>query len=403
MIEEIGPPDKIVDNPHYRVAPDAGLYNIARVETWIAANQGKVEQAKASRVKRSAASKKVHEAKRAERRRKEVEWVNGLQIHCRKPLPTTLISDARRRFTFSKRGELLEQKALHAHVRHDFTNYDDLLKKVRDAEFADELRPLLRQRVDAVVQAAILEWSQQPVEDQQGRQRQEQPRIYADASVQQGRAGLGVVGDGWQVSVEGVADSIIEGECLAVLLACEEAKKRNIVAPLILNDNQLVVDWTNQRRGRRSETAQRFAPRIRQALQEIGASLEWIPGSKNLADRPSRDAIRAVAFDGTPLDKLRSLPLEKLRREDFAAVKSGRDEFSAMRKAKLVEAVATQDYETICTPLEKEKYQLSALRWMLRGLSVEKAIRKVEVDREIGHEIAERRQVAMLAEWEDDD
>lgn len=161
MIEEIGPPDKIVDNPHYRVAPDAGLYSIARVEAWIAANQSRVEKAKASRVNRSAASTKVHEAKRAERRRKELEWANGVEIHCRKPLPTTLVTDARRRFTFSKRGELLEQKALHAHVRGAFTNYEDLLGKVRDAEFAEELRPLLRQRVDAVVTDALLEWSQQ--------------------------------------------------------------------------------------------------------------------------------------------------------------------------------------------------------------------------------------------------
>jgi GH24 family phage-related lysozyme (muramidase) len=85
-------------------------------------------------------------------------------------------------------------------------------------------------------------------------------------------------------------------------------------------------------------------------------------------------------FDGTPFDKLKSLPQENLRREDFAAVKSGRDGFSAMRKAKLIEAVAAQDYEKVCQALDKEKYQLSALRWLLRGL-------------------AERRE----AEWDDDD
>lgn len=44
---------------------------------------------------------------------------------------------------------------------------------------------------------------------------------------------------------------------------------------------------------------------------------------------------------------------------------------------------------------------LSALRWMLRGLSADKAIRKVEVDREIGHEIAARRKVLFEEdEWE---
>ena len=34
---------------------------------------------------------------------------------------------------------------------------------------------------------------------------------------------------------------------------------------------------------------------------------------------------------------------------------------------------------------DQDKYQVSAARWLLRGLSVENAIRKVEVDREIGH------------------
>lgn len=82
--------------------------------------------------------------------------------------------------------------------------------------------------------------------------------------------------------------------------------------------------------------------------------------------------------------------------------RQGRDEFTAMRKAKLFEAVAAQDYERICQAFDKEKYQLSALRWLLRGLSMDKAIRKVEVDREIGHEAAERREVDKMR-WDDDD
>lgn len=204
------------------------------------------------------------------------------------------------------------------------------------------------------------------------------------------------------MSVERTADSIIEAEYFAVLLACEETKKRNILAPLILNDSLVVVNWTNHRNGGRSETAQRYAPKLRQALQELGATLEWIPGAKNFADRPSRDAIRVVAFDGTPFDKLRSMPMEQLGLDDFAAIKSGRDSFSAMRKAKLIAAVAAQDYERICQAFDKEKYQLSALRWLLRGLFVDKAIRKVELDRENGHEISERRAVEQMR-WDDDD
>lgn len=97
-------------------------------------------------------------------------------------------------------------------------------------------------------------------------------------------------------------------------------------------------------------------------------------------------------LDDTPLEKLKSWPIDKLRRSDFAAVKSGRDSVSAMPKAQLIAVALPHDYEKICVTFDKEKYQLSVLRWMQRGLSLDKAIRKIEEDREIGHEIAERRQ-----------
>lgn len=242
----------------------------------------------------------------------------------------------------------------------------------------------------------------------------QRPRIYADACYKRGLIGLAVVGDGWQVAIQGMVDTNNEAECLAILLACKEAKNRQIASPIILSDSQLAVFWTNGSYAQRSETAYQYTSRIRQALAEIGASLQWIPGKDNRADGPSRAVVQKAlatrkerrnqsveSFDGTPFEKVKSLPLGKLRHEDFAAIKSGRDEFSAMQKPKLIEAVEAQDYENICQALDKEKYQLSALRWMLRGLSVDKAIRKVEVDREIGHEVAERREVARMR-WDDD-
>ena len=68
MIDELDPPDKIVDNPHYTNAPIASLYLIVQVESWIDANQEQVEKARASRAKRSEAAKKFHDKLRPETR-----------------------------------------------------------------------------------------------------------------------------------------------------------------------------------------------------------------------------------------------------------------------------------------------------------------------------------------------
>jgi hypothetical protein len=65
-----------------------------------------------------------------------------------------------------------------------------------------------------------------------------------------------------------------------------------------------------------------------------------------------------------------------------------------------VRALGADEWTTIVGAFDKEKYQLSAARWRLRGLPLETAIRKVQVDREIGHKIAEKRS---MREWDEDD
>ena len=53
----------------------------------------------------------------------------------------------------------------------------------------------------------------------------------------------------------------------------------------------------------------------------------------------------------------------------------------------------SEPWPTITKRLNKEKYQLSAARWHLRGLPFETAIRKVETTGTQGHEINFRRQM----------
>jgi hypothetical protein len=174
MIQELGPPDKYCENPHWKSGPLASLYLVERVEAWAAANRGRLEKAEAGRVKRSAAMKAVHEKKRVERRnmeevrreqyqaclRKAEEWVNGLEITVAQPFPPTLLEDARKAYKFKGHADPLKEKALVAHVRHSLTNYMKLVRQLPAQVFGVHPHNLLRNRVNAVVRRALAEWKE---------------------------------------------------------------------------------------------------------------------------------------------------------------------------------------------------------------------------------------------------
>lgn len=66
----------------------------------------------------------------------------------------------------------------------------------------------------------------------------------------------------------------------------------------------------------------------------------------------------------------------------FAAIRSGRDRFSGMKRDALV-ALCDEKRIAPIWNMEDEVLQISALRWHLRGLPVDMAIHKVLVDKEI--------------------
>jgi hypothetical protein len=109
-------------------------------------------------------------------------------------------------------------------------------------------------------------------------------------------------------------------------------------------------------------------------LKEANATLVWIPGKHNKADKLSK--------------RLRPRDTDK----EFINLKVGRDAFSTMSKQEVIGKVG-EAWETITKRLDMEKYQLSAARWLLRGLPLEAAICKVEAARAQGHEINFRRQM----------
>lgn len=70
--------------------------------------------------------------------------------------------------------------------------------------------------------------------------------------------------------------------------------------------------------------------------------------------------------------------------KDFAALKTlGRDKVSSMKEPQLVEHLPADDVAHIRDTFDAKIDQISAMRWQVRGLCCDLAIRKVKTDIEI--------------------
>jgi hypothetical protein len=86
------------------------------------------------------------------------------------------------------------------------------------------------------------------------------------------------------------------------------------------------------------------------------------------------------------IQEIVATPMSELSFRDFASLKvGGRDEFTKLRLSQLRQLVA--ESEIIDAALDHDESAVaSGLRWMLRGLPIEKAIRKVRTDLEIAEQ-----------------
>lgn len=83
--------------------------------------------------------------------------------------------------------------------------------------------------------------------------------------------------------------------------------------------------------------------------------------------------------------RVTELDMERLRFADFLAIRvqGKRDEFSRLRYAALRERVHPLDLEDIDAEFDDERERAVCYRWVLRGLSLYKAIRKTKTDLEV--------------------
>jgi hypothetical protein len=100
--------------------------------------------------------------------------------------------------------------------------------------------------------------------------------------------------------------------------------------------------------------------------------------------RPKQHLATPKSQSESALDRICNTPGKSLSFGDFAKLKSGRDSFSGMKLPQLQDAVSVMDQRSIVEAFPQvESAQASCLRWVLRGLDCDKAIRKVQTDLEI--------------------
>ncbi|HUY93581.1 MAG TPA: hypothetical protein VMV10_32940 [Pirellulales bacterium] len=84
------------------------------------------------------------------------------------------------------------------------------------------------------------------------------------------------------------------------------------------------------------------------------------------------------------IDEINATPMDQLRFRDFLRLKAGRDTFSRLKLDALREMVSIIAVREAESAFDDPKQQSVCLRWVLRGLDADKAVRKVKTDLEVG-------------------
>ena len=113
-----------------------------------------------------------------------------------------------------------------------------------------------------------------------------------------------------------------------------------------------------------------------------------IPTSAKPAPRPPAIPLQLQS----DLDRIIIAPMDSLSFKDFIRLKCGRDEFSRMKLINLKTAVSHPNCLAVAAEFpDDSKAEASCLRWILRGLPAEKAIRKIRTDLEVTAKVRSRR------------
>lgn len=163
-ISRLGPPDKCVPNPHYRQASEMQLYEVGRVEKFIAANKAEYDAWVKKRAKLAEAPlRKAEEVRRtrveASRKatRRVKDWMKKVAVKIR-PIPANIWDVAQNSYEdhYGLEFRGMGYNGLVAYLRHESTNYEELLQTLDELTQDDEGNNVVLGEIDT-------DWRGRPV------------------------------------------------------------------------------------------------------------------------------------------------------------------------------------------------------------------------------------------------
>lgn len=160
-IEQLGPPDKTVPNPHYRTSPPMQLWAVRRVEDFIAAHsEDSAFVTMQGRRRETIAKRETRRTERMEKREAELrEWAETCEIVIHE-LPRDLRGALRRSHSQRDEGRfigdgLTRRDALNF-ARHELSNYHQLLQELTEGQGYPEAEWAAYERMKDRMNAAAL-------------------------------------------------------------------------------------------------------------------------------------------------------------------------------------------------------------------------------------------------------
>ena len=100
--------------------------------------------------------------------------------------------------------------------------------------------------------------------------------------------------------------------------------------------------------------------------------------------RPAKPPPKPVVQSQTEIERIANTPMGSISFKDFTSLKSGRDQFSKMKLDQLEAAIDGLEVSSLHAEFGDDlQAEASCIRWMLRGLPIDKAIRKIRTDAEV--------------------
>lgn len=153
MLKEIGEPDLLRPNPHYRSAAPMKLYLIERLENWIALNTERVEKSMLRRQKLSKIQKEAHK----KRRQKLIEdiktWIPELYLE---GVTDDILNEAKSYYNYRYMDfdGILTDNSICSFIRHWYTDYEDFLARIdryKGQTGVGYIYPTIKKRVNSLI------------------------------------------------------------------------------------------------------------------------------------------------------------------------------------------------------------------------------------------------------------